>query len=100
MSTVTITVDTMVQAQLPVGTTAGALRYSILASDGSVVQTGDSTASSLTFPNDVPDGSYTASVARLDSNGKIVGTAITVPFSVPVPVVMVDIPSTITVTVS
>lgn len=80
MSKVVISVVT-VQADLPEGITAGTnKRFSILDTNGLIVQTQDVADVTATFSG-VADGSLIASVQDLDSNGNNLGVAVTAPFT-------------------
>lgn len=97
MSKVTLNVAT-VQAALPTGVTAGAFRFSLTDAAGNVVQTQDVNATQAIFAG-VADGHYTASVVRVDVNGNVIGTPVTVEFDAANPVVMYDAPSALSVSV-
>jgi len=98
MSKVIVSI-TLVAVALAVGQVAGAMRFTLTPAVGDpVVQ--DSEASTVEFDNVAP-GDYTASAARLDSTGAVIGSPVSAPFTVPVPApTTVDAPATITVTLA
>jgi len=91
---VTVTIATSPQL-FPSGTTAGNFRYNL--SNG---VTQDSPDLTVTFP-DVAPGTYTASAQRMDASNNLIGAAITSDsFIVPEPDVSIDVPHTVSVTLS
>lgn len=102
MSKVTASVAT-VQAELPVGITAGLLRFNLLDGVGAIVSTQDIADITVVFTA-VPDGSFQVQVARLDTTATVIGAFVTSdPFDVKTVVVapaFYDAPSALTITVS
>lgn len=81
---------------LPTGIVASGLRYNLLDASGAVAFTLDSNESQVTFTS-VGPGDYTASVARIDTAGEVIGDSIAQAFNIPTPVEYYDAPDTITV---
>ena|SRR6266404_4430439 len=99
MSKVTLVIATAT-TPLPAGATFAQYKYTIFASDGTtVVQSMDSTATFVTFANDVPAGAYVASAVALDASGANLGVTASANFTV-VAVSTFEQPSTVTVTLS
>ena len=48
----------------------------------------------------VPQGSYNPSVQAIDTNGNLLGSALSVPFDVPSDVHLVDVPATLVVSLA
>ena len=97
-----VKVDVAVVAQdFPAGTTTGNIVVSLVPGGGQVAPASQTLpdAGSVTF-DAVPPGAWTASAVRDDGNGNALGTAVTVAFTVPTPVVSVNVPQTITVTLA
>jgi len=95
---VIVQVATTPQA-LPSGITAGALRFQLVDAQGTVTATQDVNEASATFSN-VADGTYVATVQRLDANGAGLGGAISQSITVVTPApATFDAPTSITVTV-
>lgn len=101
MSIIAMTIATA-PAVAPAGQVFAQYKYSILAADGvTVVQSMESTADTVTFATDVPEGSYTASVIALDATGANLGTPATAAFTVAAGAgSSFDQPQTVTVTQS
>ena len=81
MSKVTVVIASTTETALPAGDTFAGYQYSIL-NGPHVVQQATTTDLTLAFPNDVPAGSYTASVVAVDPNGAALGAAVTADFTV------------------
>lgn len=78
-------------------TVAGVFRTTLSSGTADVVQ--DSPDGTVTFTA-VDPGNYIVTMARLDANGVQIGEAVVTGVTVPVDTVDVDVPDTITVTLS
>lgn len=73
---------TLTSQDFAAGTVAGGTHASLLDASGNVIAQqsaatgGADTSDSVTFPS-VPDGTYTVSVVRQDSNGNVLGLPVT-----------------------
>jgi hypothetical protein len=99
MAIVTFTLA-VTATSLPSGVTFEQYDYAIALGDNSGEQQGsiESTALTVTFPDDVPPGDYLASVEALDTTSNRIGTALSTPFTVPEPTY--GAPTSVTVTFS
>ena len=98
MSTVVVAVETT-STPFPAGTVPAGIVISL--SGGAVApQTVTAAPYSASF-SDVPPGTYTASAQAVDASGNALGAAaVSAEFTIAAPDVNVDVPSTVTVTVS
>lgn len=77
----------------PIATIAGKLRISVT---GQPDQDVDGTSAAF----DLPAGDYTATAQRLDASGNAIGAPVSLPFNVPATEIGIDVPASITVTLS
>ena len=98
MSTVEIVIVSTTETNLPAGDTFSGYAFQIL-NGSEIVQSGAANALNFTFPNDVPPGSYVASVVAVNQTGAAMSTPVTASFTVAAPA-QFPAPATITVSVS
>lgn len=88
---------------------AGNYQARILNANGEVVQQQQQPSTTFDAFTGIPAGSYTAEVSRLDVNGAVIGTPVSqsfvtgpdvAPAPAPAPDVSVDVPSSLTVSVT
>jgi hypothetical protein len=97
MSNVVVTVA-VVSQEFPAGTVAGSIVVSLVPKAGQTAPTPQTLpdAGTVTFANVAP-GAWTASAVRDDGAGNAIGVAQTADFTVPTPLVAVNVPSTVSV---
>ena len=97
MAIVTVNISSTTKFLAPPGTIAGAFRVKLANGPAELVQ--DVDGLQAVFP-DVPPGNWIPSAMRIDTAASQIGNSVTGDtFNVPTPGVLVDIPTSITVTV-
>ena len=93
---VTVVIAATADQPLPLGDTFGGYKYDILQGP-LVVQTGTTADLTFVFPNDVPAGSYVASVTAVDPQGAGLANPVTTAFTVPESTATFKAPTSLTV---